>query len=428
MIQMIDSIYLKIRHQGVLLYFNAIYPQILKHRAKGIGKKKSIEVVFFAINVAMWRYQGVYDLLAKDERFNCHIVLTSARQFSPEQRVSNLATMRNYFDSLGVSYIDYDEEQDKGFDVKGKINPDILFYPQPYVDQYVDYHRYDKFYDKLLCYIPYSINVLKEDNWIYDLNFHNLVWKIYLPLIWEKRVAEKVARNHGRNALVSGYLNLDRYLDGSEMANVWKIKDKEHKRLIWAPHFSVDTEHALLKGRANFLWMSQIMLDIAVEYKDRLQIAFKPHPWLKSKLYELPDWGKEKTDQYFEKWAMMENTQLETEDFVDLFKSSDAMIHDSGSFTAEYLFVNKPVAFTTKDIQSLMDEHSTFGRECLKQHYVLGNEEEVRSFIDSVVLDGKDPKANQRKVFFDSVLRPNVKGTTSDFIVADLKKSLGIKR
>ena len=168
------------------------------------------------------------------------------------------------------------------------------------------------------------------------------------------------------------------------------------------------------------------MLDIAEKNKDRLQIAFKPHPRLKSELYLHPDWGKEKTDRYYQRWESMENTQLETGDFIDLFKTSDAMIHDSGSFTIEYLFVNKPVAFVTADFEALKSEHNDIGRACLDQHYVVHNEKEVFDFINQVVLENQDPMKKQRTEFFQTALKPNVNGNTSEFIVSDIKKSLGL--
>lgn len=423
---MFNRLYYSLRQLGIRVYLNALYPMIIKKREKTVGKKDKIEVVFFAMNVMMWRYQGVYDLLSKDERFNCHIVLTGARQYSDEQRRQNLKILRDFFKSRNIDYIDFDENEGTGYDVQKLLNPDILFYPQPYEGQYVQRHNFTSFRSKLICYIPYAINVLsdKDDDWMYDTNFHNLAWKLYYPFVILKNHAEKVARNHARNVFISGYPNLDNYLS-DDAEDVWKIKNTSMKRLIWAPHHSVPAENNWIT-RSTFLWMCDLMLSIAKEYKDKLQIAFKPHPWLKTVLYKHPEWGKQKTDSFYEEWNNMPNTFIASE-YVQLFKTSDAMIHDSGSFTAEYLFVNKPVAFVTENVDSTMSEHSEFGRMALKQHYIVKNENEVRSFIEEVVLGGKDTYKKQRQMFFQQVLQPNVKGTTSQFIVEDIKRSLGVK-
>ena len=67
--------------------------------------------------------------------------------------------------------------------------------------------------------------------------------------------------------------------------------------------------------------MYDLMIEIALLYKDKVQIAFKPHPLLKEKLIKL--WGAQATDDYYRKWDNLPNGQLETGDYVDLFKTSD---------------------------------------------------------------------------------------------------------
>lgn len=412
-----------IKNQGIKLYLNGVYPWILRQRVKKVAQKDKIEVVFFAMNIATWRYQGVYELLSREGRFNCHIVFTVPTTYSREQKANDLQQMRDYFDSRCIKYFDYDITLDQGCDVMKEINPDILFYPQPYDGAFPDLHDYNRFLSKLLCYIPYSVNVAQGNYFLYDLKFHNLAWKIYAPTQIEKDSARRIARNRGRNWLVSGYSNLDNYCNG-EVNDVWKIKDRKIKRLIWAPHFTLAKDTTWIFSRSSFLWLSEIMLNLADQYKDCIQIAFKPHPRLKSELYNHPNWGKERTDKYYERWANGQNTQLETGDFVDLFKTSDAMIHDSGSFTAEYLYVNKPVAFVTSDLEGLLASHNDFGKAALGQHYIVKDQDDVLKFVADVVLGGDDPKAAERTRFFNEVLKPNVTGNTSQFIVDDIKQSL----
>ena len=47
-------------------------------------------------------------------------------------------------------------------------------------------------------------------------------------------------------------------------------------------------------------------------------------------------------------WESLSNAQLETGKYVDLFMTSDAMIHDCGSFTIEYHYTLKPVMYLVK--------------------------------------------------------------------------------
>lgn len=409
------------------VYLNTFYPQILKHRAKKIGKSDKIEVVFFAVNIAMWRYQGVYDLLSNDGRFNCHVVFTVAQTFTKEQQSADLRQMREYFNERRIPYMDYDVNSDIGYDVSGIIDPDILFYPQPYDGAFPDCHCYRKFISKLLCYIPYAVNVVStnKETWVFNTMFHCLAWKLYYPFEYDKVESKRISWNHARNMVISGYPNVDKYLS-AENVDVWKKQERVKKRLIWAPHFTISLLKDSPLNRSNFLMMAELMLEIAGRYKDRLQIAFKPHPRLKTELCRHQDWGQERTDTYYHQWESMENTQLETGDFVDLFKTSDAMIHDSGSFTLEYLFVNKPVAFVATELEALFAKHSRIGVEALKQHYIVSNKDEIISFIEGVVLGGNDTKQDQRTDFIYTQLVNNRKITTSQFIVNDMKRSLGI--
>lgn len=412
-------------HIGGRFYINSVYPKILRRRVKAVSQKPKIEVVFFAANLAMWRYQGIYELLSKEERFNCHIVISVFNNFSQEQQVADVEQLRNYFRSKGVDYLDYDTDTGRGYDVLNKINPDILFYPQSSICL-APGHCYVDYMSKLFCYVPYSFSI-REDDWVYDTPYQNIAWKQYYPFKFNKDISSKVAKNHGRNMVVSGYPNLDRYLS-HKTNDVWKIQDKSVKRLIWAPHYTIRTvEEGAWFSQSNFLWMAQVMLDIAEQYNGKLQIAFKPHPKLKSELYDNEQWGKERTERYYAMWDEMENTFAETGDFVDLFKTSDAMLHDSASFITEYLFVNKPVAFVTADVEHLMAEHSDFGRSALQQHYMVKDKESIIAFIENVVLGGNDTMKEQRTRFFKEVLCPNVTGSTSQIIVDDIKQSLGIK-
>ena len=416
-----------LRQRLIVYYLNQIHPLLLKSRARRIGKKEKIKVVFFAMNVATWHYQGILDLLSRDSRFDCFVVLTVLTTYSKEQQHDDLIQLRDYFKGLGISFIDHNEEDDLGFDVKNIIDPDILFYPQPYEGIYISNHSFSLFKNKLLCYQLYAVNVISSQDtnyWLYNLPFHNLAWKVYCAFESQRKDFQKYARNKGRNVVVSGYANLDYYLN-DDVRDVWKIKDRSIKRLIWAPHFTI-SKLTFLNPRSNFLWLSEMMLGIAENHRQNIQIAFKPHPRLKSELYKHPDWGRERTDKYYSRWENGENTQLETGGFIDLFKSSDAMIHDCGSFTAEYLFVNKPVAFVTTDKDSLVSDHNDFGREALAHHYIVTTKEEVQTFVDNVVLRGNDTMMQQRTDYFNSVLSPSVKGTTSQIIYDDLKTSLGL--
>jgi CDP-glycerol glycerophosphotransferase (TagB/SpsB family) len=164
------------------------------------------------------------------------------------------------------------------------------------------------------------------------------------------------------------------------------------------------------------------MLQLAEKYQEEVQFAFKPHPVLKFKLINL--WGLEKTEEYYKRWENLSNGQIEQGDYIDLFKTSDAMIHDCGSFTAEYLYTQKPVLFQIRD-EKVKDEFNSFGQLCFEKHYHAYTIEETETFIREIVINGNDPKAEEREQFYKQYLYPKDGVMPSDKIYTMLKTLIG---
>ena len=160
------------------------------------------------------------------------------------------------------------------------------------------------------------------------------------------------------------------------------------------------------------------MIELAKKYSDSVCFVFKPHPLLKNKLYK--KWGKEKTDSYYHLWEEMENTSLNEGAYENLFIESDAMIHDSASFIVEYLYLNKPVMRTLNG-EDLKVLYNTFGLQCIDNHYIAQNKEDIEQFIKNVI-DGKDPMKEQRTKFVNEMLIPQ--GSPSQNIIDDLLYSI----
>jgi hypothetical protein len=261
----------------------------------------------------------------------------------------------------------------------------------------------------------------------YDLHFHNMAWRLYYSSELHLQEARRVATNHGRNVRVSGYANADEYLR-TDHVSPWKVigDGRQRKRLIWAPHFSIIPANSAFPPRGNFLWMAELMLTLAREYSDRLQIAFKPHPALLTQLYEHKEWGRERADAYYAQWRSMDNTQIETGQFIDLFMTSDAMIHDSGSFVVDYLYFNHPVMFVTRDIERAKSYVNEPGKRAYDAHYVGKTLDDVQNFVDQVVLGGNDTKQTDRQQFYSSFLEEADGLTVAQHIYDDMVRSLGV--
>ena len=166
------------------------------------------------------------------------------------------------------------------------------------------------------------------------------------------------------------------------------------------------------------------MIELARKYEDSLQFVFKPHPKLLTELYAHPDWGKQRTDDYYHLWQTMPNTQLMTGEFINLFKSSDAMIHDCGSFMVEYLFVDKPVLYVNQHPDMLRESLPQLGKLAIDAHYMASDLEQINTFVNQVVLGGNDTKQQARKLFYDRYLLPSHNEGVGEFIYHDICNSL----
>lgn len=101
----------------------------------------------------------------------------------------------------------------------------------------------------------------------------------------------------------------------------------------------------------------------------------------------------------------MENTQLEQGYYMDLFKTSDALIHDCASFTVEYLYTKKPTLFMVRD-QQVLSHWNIFGEKCFDMHYHAHDMDEIEHFITRVVIGEQDTMREKREKFFFDYLYP----------------------
>ncbi|MGM9806039.1 MAG: CDP-glycerol glycerophosphotransferase family protein [Candidatus Aphodosoma sp.] len=396
--------------------------RIHRKRIAGIRRRGCANVILIASSLPMWRNQGLYELLVQDKRFSVSIIIHPLRQLSAVERQSAVDLLRRYFDGKGIPYYVCSDDDNEVSAKLESLDPDILFYPQNYRKLFTDALAWEKFTDRLLCYNSYALLTV-GDNWNYNADYNNIAWRYYHATELHLATARRLTYNKGRNVCVAGEPHADLFFAKSDVDPWKKIGDgKTRKRIIFAPHFRIETNKML--NRAAFLWLYDYMTDLAERYRDSIQIAFKPHPMLKTTLYNHPDWGGERTDAYYEKWATMENTQLETGGFIDLFKTSDAMIHNCGSFTGEYLFTSKPVLFASGDWTEIYRTADDFGLKCLALHYKAENTAEVGTFIRDTVLGNTDSMKEARVRFCKEFLTPPNGCTVAENMYNDIVKGI----
>jgi len=404
------------------ILFIYYYRLKIKSIIKKTSRYEKVNVVFVLMDLAMWKYEGLYKIMLNHPRFNPVILIAPRINQAEEGMKIDSLKMIRHFKQKNYKIIEgYDFENKSWYNLKDNTNPNIIFYTQPYFQDVIDdQYSIRNFQDVLFCYIPYFFPIISK-KWAYDSLLQNISWKLFYPTNFHIRTAKYFAKNKGKNVYVTGYPIADEITDlEREVSNPWKNKSQKVKSIIWAPHHSI-TESGYLKF-SNFLDIYQSMFDLAFKYKNQIQIAFKPHPLLLSKLYNHTNWGKNKADTYYKKWEELSNGQIETGEYIDLMLTSNAMIHDSVSFTVEYLYTQKPVLYLTKDNHS--ETLCDFGKLAFDQHYKGRSIEEIENFITEVVLGNNDFKLESRKTFFNNYLLPPNNKLVSENVFDELLNGL----
>ena len=395
----------------------AIYPKL---RAK-IANGEKITICLFVSRISCWIYTDLYKQLEKSRLFKVVVVVKPFMYNGHDAMVNYMETTYVALKQRGYNVIKgYDDETHKFLNVKKKIKPDIVFYTKYWRPQFHKNFYIKKFRDKLSFYTSYCYDIAYHPE-VMNFKLNNLVDRYFMPTQIHKKMAEVTMANHAQNVHVVGAPKLDIFFDKSyKPRDVWKPQNgKRKKRIIWAPHHSDNFPGDMYQFNA-FYEIADFMFEMAEKYKDDIQIAFKPHPmlfpYLRSK-----KWGLEITENYYDSWANLENGQLETGDFIDLFLTSDAMILDSISFIAEYTATNKPSLFTIGPTSRV--KLNDFGNSNFEVLYHTRGDhlkEDIERFIVDVVINGKDSKKEERTEFVNKHLLPPNGKTSADNILDNI--------
>ena len=406
--------YAKIRVKWIIFHFSKCQNRALCK----LYNKESLKCVFFCLFEEVWKFDDVYQLMERHPRFDPVIFVCPIINYDRENMLIRLNKCYKFFKERNYRVImSYDERNNKYVDVVEKIKPDIIFYTNPYRGLIDDRYYITNYPNILTCYTNYCFFENKDMSF-YNMLFNNLLWRFYCETPAHKRYCAKYSSNKGRNAVMTGYPGIEKLIVKKESLcyKDWKCGNDYRHKIIWAPHHTMEAVGNV--HYSCFLQYSDFMIELAQKYKDKIQIVFKPHPLLKVKLYSL--WGKNKTDDYYKQWAIMPNTSLNESLYYDLFLTSDAIIHDSASFIAEYLFVNKPALRTMNGIpvESLYND---FTIDCLKCYYKAYSCNDIENFVQNVIND-VDSLMEYRTKFVNEVLKP--KCSPSQAILDDILDSI----
>lgn len=389
--------------EKIVYYF---YMRTIPKKIECIRKKDKIKVLFVLADLSKWKTETLYQEMTKHDRFEPILGVTFKTDDKPTESARKLFQLIEYLKTKKYSY----EELIREGYIKEYIKPDIIIYQEPYLLTILRGHNYLNNLNSLFISITYGFHsVLLPFNNIGGLK--EIAWFDCYENESTAKDAREYIKNGRKNICVTGLPMSELLLNKQDYKEVWKNVTPK-KRIIWAPHHSIGFNYETITY-GNFLTIADDMIRMAEKYKDKVHWAFKPHPLLKYKLELI--WGSEKTEDYYSYWRNSNHTQLEEGDYIDLFKQSDAMIHDCDTFTIEYLYMNKPVMFVDKK-DCMKENLNSFAKNALDVHYRGNDISDIEEFINNIIISNDILKTKRNEFFIAQIDIPLAKNASKNIM------------
>ena len=382
----------------------------IKHRS---GKK--IRVCFSVAIEATFPLRSVFEKMREDDCFDPFIAVipytAMGKEYQIEQYEKTKAFLLKKYPAETIVET-YDEKRNDWIDISALC--DFYCPPNPYDIATVPVYRISHFASKGIpvFFQMYGFTISKWHTTLVTKPEYNLFWRIYGESSFAKK---ELAPNflNGENCRIAGCVKMD------ALALTAK-KERSRKRVVIAPHHTIKSG-ALELG--TFLRYADLFQKLPDLYPD-MDFVFRPHQLLAGYLRRTDVWGNEKTDAYIRQMKSHANVEYQDGgDYFDTFVNSDALIHDCGSFMAEYLFSGHPACYLVKDAATNDKNFNEFGKECLARHYQAADESDIIRFIDDVVVGGRDPMKEERSAFVEKELKINYPNV-AEYIINDIKREL----
>jgi hypothetical protein len=389
-----------------LRYLKISQNKTLERIRRKIRSGGKVKIAFQTSFLSTWIGDELIELLENDSRFDVTAVPVWQTNSSKEE----IPPLIEHFKEMGVkcSFAD------------GTIHPgdfDIVVYTSPYLFALDNWNAKDIPLSTLVCHIPYGIYIAKLQQMQFNQFIHGINWRNYSTSKFFFNLADQYCRIHQYGMVYSGYSKMDKAFDLHCGASaVWKsVGDSaEVKKIIYAPHHSIDSEPYY----ATFDKNKDFILQYAKDHIETTSWLYKPHPLLrinavKSGLFK----SEEEYDSYVNEWRKLPNAVVAEGEYIPYMASSDAMILDSVSFLAEYLYFHKPLLFLTRHGEG-MNEFGCLLKETLYQSSG-ADFDKIRSFLEKTIYE--DPMKEKRDRFFSMYLDyyEENKKLAADFIYTD---------
>jgi len=371
---------------------------------------EKIDIVFIFQAASFWpSWESVWKSCSEDSRFN-PIMVVSDDIFNEKVQ---FATARKFLRKNNIQFKHVSEIN------LSEINPHIVVLHTPY-----DRHRPRYLHGKMLSsrgyrvvYITYGIEISDTDKARHD-HFNDGVttcaWRVYT---FSKSMIPfyKIYSPTGGDMVRSfGHPKFD-YLNNVCFPSLpVEIKNnvKGRKVVLWKVHFPKEINGEMITPS---LKLYEDFLDDIPNYDDLLFI-FMPHPKFYEQLTKFSD-----VDKFRNKVNKRTNVIEFTDDeYRPVLINSDYYIVDRSALMIEAGVTNKPILYVSTKASEPMTAPV---KKIIDSYYQASTLQEIKYFLDEVVINGHDPLQESRKDAFTAVI-PIIDGKAGYYIKEDMITSV----
>ena len=397
--------------------FTDFMTRVFECSAEKLRRKDKIKVGFVLYDASMWCGDELYRQFERSERYEPTVFLCLRRDQTDQPTV--VSDFRHGVDQFRARNINIVAVDDESVEVPQQ---DLIFYMTVYAYAFTRPFLLENVsLETLIMYIPYGIGASFKPN-MFNSAVRLAAWKVFLQTEEYRKLVTEEARVTLPGRLVSGHPKIDALYSTEPPAFEWKLARSDAVKIIWAPHWTINSGIRY----ATFQWNFEFFYEYAKAHPETSWVL-KPHPNLLFSAVDekvFPDAAA--FEDYLNRWNALPNAKVVTGGYYfDIFKTSDAMILDSGSFIAEYQYTHKPLLFLTRDTQHFdrMIAQLMPALYCADGRDFDG----IEHFIDDVVINRNDPMASARQKFFDEHLDYVKRNgmSASEFIFKTIDRELG---
>ena len=360
-----------------------------------LRRGEKLRVAFLVCDDSMFTGESLWLRMKDDPQFDCFIAAAPRVTRGPDFLRERLAETTDALSSKYGSASVFPLCGPDGRDVR-PLEADIVFSSIMYEEQSLPSCTvYELSRRSLVVMLPYGYGGL----FMVDLKrlvfLPNLAWSWKLVFSNEPTLRLWAETNPvlALNSAACGYAKMDRYVDVAE-AEAKRKSPSGAKTIMICAHHSLGWDAEALHI-STFLENADLYLELPALFPE-IKFIFNPHPLLLVKLRTAEWWGGKRTDEYFGKLRSHKNLEFVIGDYFPAFARSDALMHDCGSFLAEYFYTGKPQCYLYADADELERQCTPFARQMLSAAYRARTREEIVAFIRNVVIAGDDPKKDMR--------------------------------